>query len=119
MVPKPVSMELNLAPMVDVMMCLIIFFMLGSELMNAENRPLQLPWAVAAEEVEKKDLGQRVVINVRPKEDNPEEADYLVAGMEPQADGGLAMVERSMNVGELNNYLAKAANDTDNIKEKE
>src|SRR5690606_38234353 len=31
-IPKPANMTLNLAPMVDVMMCLIIFFLLGSRL---------------------------------------------------------------------------------------
>ena len=106
--PKPVSMELNLAPMVDVMMCLIIFFMLASELVDAENRELELPWAVSAREVEKKDLGRRVVINIRPSIDNPEEAEFLVAGMEVQ-DGNLKAVVRSMSITELNGYLAKKA----------
>lgn len=107
--PQPVRMELNLAPMVDVMMCLIIFFMLATTLVNAENRDLQLPWAVSALVVEKKDLGNRVVINIRPKADNPNEADYLVARMEPVGGGGLALVERSMTIVELNKVLADHA----------
>lgn len=106
--PKPVSMELNLAPMVDVMMCLIIFFMLASELVDAENRELKLPWAVSAQDVKKKDLGRRVVINIRPNIDNPEEADFVVSA--PEFRGGkFELVERSMNVPELNRYLANYA----------
>ncbi len=106
--PKPVSMELNLAPMVDVMMCLIIFFMLASELVDAENRELKLPWAVSAREVEKKDLGRRVVINIRPSENNPEEADFVVS-MTTFREGKLKLIERSMSITDLNNHLAKNA----------
>ena len=117
--PKPVSMELNLAPMVDVMMCLIIFFMLASELVDAENRPLKLPWAVSAQEVEKKDLGRRVVINIRPSIDNPDEADFVVSAPKFR-DGKLELIERSMNVRDLNDYLAdhaaKAADDNEELR---
>ncbi len=63
--PKPASMSLNLAPMVDVMMCLIIFFLLASALIDQENyKDLLLPWAAAAEEVKKSELGRRVTVNV-------------------------------------------------------
>lgn len=62
--PQPANMDLNLAPMVDVMMCLIIFFLLASKLVQAENYDLELPWAVAAQEVEKTELGNRITINV-------------------------------------------------------
>jgi biopolymer transport protein ExbD len=44
--PEPANLDLNLAPMVDVMMCLIIFFLLASKLVQAENYELELPWAV-------------------------------------------------------------------------
>ncbi|MBN2447607.1 MAG: biopolymer transporter ExbD, partial [Phycisphaerae bacterium] len=62
--PKPVSMTLNLAPMVDVMMCLIIFFLLASQLVDSENFEMKLPWAAAAETVAQSELGRRVTINV-------------------------------------------------------
>jgi biopolymer transport protein ExbD len=62
--PEPANLDLNLAPMVDVMMCLIIFFLLASKLVQAENYELELPWAVAAQEVEKTELGNRLTVNV-------------------------------------------------------
>lgn len=64
--PRPVNMTLNLAPMVDVMMCLIIFFLLASKLVTAERQPLELPVARTAEQFDPSGLKQRVVINVRP-----------------------------------------------------
>lgn len=76
--PKPVAMTLNLAPMVDVMMCLIIFFLLASKLVVAQHSPLNLPHARAAREVDAGQLGQRVVISVRPAADDPLRAEYVV-----------------------------------------
>src|SRR5947207_11389888 len=77
--PKAVRMELNLAPMVDVMMCLIIFFLLASKLADAENKPVKLAYAIAAKEVDRNDLGPRVTVNVRPKNDEGTEAEFVVA----------------------------------------
>lgn len=57
-------MSLNLAPMVDVMMCLIIFFMLASKMVERENSPVLLPAASTAQEADKRELGRRVVVNV-------------------------------------------------------
>lgn len=77
--PKPASMTLNLAPMVDVMMCLIIFFLLASKLVDAEHYPVDLPWAVAAKEVERQELGVRFTINVRrPANDSDDIAEFVV-----------------------------------------
>lgn len=106
--PKPVSMELNLAPMVDVMMCLIIFFMLASAMVSAENRPVNLPYAVAAQEVEKRDLGARVVINIRPSRDRPKESDFVVVRLEPQPDGGMQLVEKTLRADEVSTFLSGA-----------
>jgi len=57
-------MTLNLAPMVDVMMCLIIFFMLASKMVERENSVVALPSAAAAREADRRALGRRVVVNV-------------------------------------------------------
>jgi len=51
--------------MVDVTMCLLIFFMLTTEMVKSENSLIDLPLASAAKRVEKKDLGDRFVINIR------------------------------------------------------
>lgn len=107
--PKPVGMELNLAPMVDVMMCLIIFFLLASTLVNAENTPVKLPWAIAAREIDRKELGNRVVVNVHVNPNDPKEADYVVARLEPQAGGGLEIVEKSLTPKDIEEFLVTTA----------
>lgn len=81
--PKPANMDLNLAPMVDVMMCLIIFFLLASKLVSAENYELNLPWAQGAKQVDKSALGQRVTINVMRPSD-ADAAEYIVVEWDPQ-----------------------------------
>ncbi len=64
--PQTTSLDLNLAPMVDVIMCLLIFFMLATNLVQNENSAIDLPIAAAARDAEKQALGNRVVVNVRP-----------------------------------------------------
>jgi hypothetical protein len=77
--PKETTISLNLAPMVDVMMCLLIFFMLATKMVEQENSKIDLPLARAAKEVEKKELGNRFVINVRDAAlRGGEGVDYLV-----------------------------------------
>ncbi len=66
--PRPVSMTLNLAPMVDVMMCLIIFFLLGSRLVS-ESQPIDLAEARAAEKLARAEELTQVTINVTPARD--------------------------------------------------
>lgn len=103
--PKPVSMTLNLAPMVDVMMCLIIFFLLAAKMVAAEHYPVDLPWAVAAKEVEQSDLGARVTITVRRADGGDERAEYVVADWD-----GQAVVERVLWPDEIAGLLqARAA----------
>ena len=58
-------LSLNLAPMVDVMMCLLIFFMLAAKMVEQENSRIDLPMARAAKDAEKQALGNRLVINIR------------------------------------------------------
>jgi biopolymer transport protein ExbD len=98
-------MTLNLAPMVDVMMCLIIFFLLASKMVAAEHHPVELPWAVAAKEVDSGDLGNRVTITVRHVGDGAERAEYVVADWD-----GRQVIERSLQPGEIETLLqARAA----------
>jgi biopolymer transport protein ExbD len=108
--PKPAGMILNLAPMVDVMMCLIIFFLLASKLVDAQHRPLNLPYAKAATEIERGELGRRVVINVQARQDDPLRADYIV-----EAWDGTKITERRLEPDEIEEYLrtrAEAARST-------
>jgi biopolymer transport protein ExbD len=82
--PKATSMTLNLAPMVDVLMCLIIFFLLASKMVAAEHYPVALPWSIAAEKVERSDLGNCVTLTVRRANDADDAAEYVVADWDGQ-----------------------------------
>ncbi len=66
--PRATAISLNLAPMVDVIMCLLVFFMLATRMVQRENSQIDLPEATAAKEVEKRALGNRVVVNIRSSE---------------------------------------------------
>jgi biopolymer transport protein ExbD len=63
--PKATDVGLNLAPMVDVMMCLLVFFMLATKMVEQENSQIDLPVARAAQDMDKQQLGNRLVVNVR------------------------------------------------------
>lgn len=63
--PSATELGLNLAPMVDVMMCLLIFFMLATKMVEQENSRIDLPAARAAKEADKQALGSRFVVNIR------------------------------------------------------
>jgi biopolymer transport protein ExbD len=106
-------MTLNLAPMVDVMMCLIIFFLLASRLVDESHRPVALPTAEAARETDAEQAGSRVVLNIRPASReagtagaaggagiSTAEAEYVVADFD-----GSHIVERRLAVEELPTYL--------------
>lgn len=106
--PKPVRMTLNLAPMVDVMMCLIIFFLLASKMVAAEHHPVDLPWAIAARNVEANELGTRVTITVRRARGGDDQAEYVVVDW-----NGERVVERVLQPGEVDALLqARAARAT-------
>jgi len=103
--PKPVRMTLNLAPMVDVLMCLIIFFLLASKMVAAEHYAVDLPWAIAARNVEASDLGTRVTITVRRARGGDDQAEYVVADWD-----GTRIIERVLAPGDVEALLqARAA----------
>lgn len=97
--PRPVSIILNLAPMVDVMMCLIIFFLLASKIVDAEHRPVDLPYAVAARTIDRAELGAHLVINVR-RNAQTGAAEYVVVGWD-----GKNLTEKLLTVDDLQPYM--------------
>jgi biopolymer transport protein ExbD len=98
-------MTLNLAAMVDVMMCLIIFFLLASRLASAQYRGVDLPQAASAHEIERSEIGAKVVINVRPAADGVLDAEYVVQGWD-----GRRATERVLAADAVADYLhAKAS----------
>ncbi|QDV90542.1 biopolymer transport protein ExbD [Phycisphaerae bacterium RAS2] len=62
--PEPTALTLNLAPMVDVMMCLLIFFMLATKMVERENVRIDLPAAATAQDAASTEFGNRVVIGI-------------------------------------------------------
>jgi len=97
-------MTLNLAPMVDVMMCLIIFFLLAAKMVAAERHPIDLPWALSAREVDAGDLGARVTITVRPAAAQADQAEYVVADW-----NGEKIVDRLLLPEEIQTLLQSQA----------
>ncbi len=96
-------MTLNLAPMVDVMMCLIIFFLLASKMVSAQYR-IEPPWAVAAKEVEGSNLGNRVTITVGRSPQNENEPAYVVTDWD-----GKQIVDRILQPDELDGLIRTRA----------
>jgi biopolymer transport protein ExbD len=96
-------MALNLAPMVDVMMCLIIFFLLGSQMVDAERRPVQLPHAQSARDATAAESSRRVVVTVRRPPSAGAPAEYVVSGWD-----GQNIVERVLLPGEVDAYLQRS-----------
>ncbi len=99
--PRPASMTLNLAPMVDVMMCLIVFFLLASRLAGAQFHGVRLARSESAQDLAREPGRRATVINVRCV---GEEAEYVVNVWE-----GGRLAERSLPAVGLAEYLASSA----------
>lgn len=95
-------MSLNLAPLVDVMMCLIIFFLLASALVDVQAAAVNLPEAAAAEQIPEGEMRNRVVITVRP--DQAGGAEYLVRQWD-----GRKITESRLNPADLETLLTEHA----------
>lgn len=95
--PKATSMELNLAPMVDVIMCMLIFFMLATKLVQQESSRIDLPLALAAKDVELADLGARFVVNVQRAAGDSSAAEYLVREQPVKLDALISMLQSSVS----------------------
>jgi len=63
----PHKAHINVTPMIDLIMCLIIFFLLAAQLSNDEiDAGIQLPKIRQAKKVNLTTLGERVIVNVTP-----------------------------------------------------
>ncbi|MHC4927069.1 MAG: ExbD/TolR family protein [Planctomycetota bacterium] len=58
------DLDVNIAPLIDVILLLIIFFMTVSQITKTEAEPLNLPEAERAKDIEKEE-NKRVIITVR------------------------------------------------------
>jgi len=89
----PVDFDLNLAPLVDVMMCLIIFFMVTGKLAQRERVHVDLPRSSAARPEAATSPERRVIVNVADSRGIPE---YRVG-------------EKSLTVSDLGDRLNREA----------
>lgn len=65
-VPDETPIRVNLAPVVDVTMSLLIFFLLTTRMVERESSTrIDLPVARSARETDRQNLGDRFVVNVR------------------------------------------------------
>jgi biopolymer transport protein ExbD len=97
-------MSLNLAPLVDVMMCLIIFFLLASRLVQAQNRPLDLARATAARDAATDERAGQIVVNVRPAPNGQPPAELVIFGWD-----GARLREQVLAPTELPAFLEQRA----------
>ena len=67
--PPATKLTLNLAPMVDVMMCLLIFFMLATKMVEQEHTQVNLPIAPQAKDIEREKTAGRLIVNIRQTPD--------------------------------------------------
>lgn len=96
--------------MVDVMMCLIIFFLLASQLVAARHREVRLPFSRAASESERTVQGPKAVINVRPRPSDSGDSqangrvEYVVEDWD-----GQHVTERVLSADEIPAFLKRRA----------
>ena len=98
---KP-SLTFNMAPMIDVVFLLIIFFVLVSTFTSSEQIPMELPHPERSQAQMVK-LTERVIINVQLLDpDSPErsEVGYSIASNRPESLGSISerlMVQKRIN----------------------
>jgi len=69
--------EINMAPMIDMVFLLLIFFMVASQLASLERVPVKLP--VADESKVPEEVLDRQLITVRPADASGEEAEIFMS----------------------------------------
>ncbi|MCB9854614.1 MAG: biopolymer transporter ExbD [Phycisphaerales bacterium] len=68
--PDETPIRVNLAPVVDVTMSLLIFFLLTTRMVERESSTrIDLPVARSAQDTDRQDLGNRFVVNIRDARD--------------------------------------------------
>ena len=66
--PNVHGSEVNVTPLIDVIMCLIIFFMLVAKIgVNQGNKAMDLPFSYLGKKIE--DMGNTLTLNILPKGD--------------------------------------------------
>ncbi len=64
--PEETQIRVNLAPVVDVTMTLLVFFMLSTRMVERESSTqIDLPVARAAQDTDRQEMGNRFVVNVQ------------------------------------------------------
>lgn len=100
----PVVPQMNLTPLIDVVMQLIIFFMLVSHLASEEMVPMWVPRLDAAQ-TQAMEKSQRIVVSVAPESFSPQarEADPLLF---PGVPRGVQVGRQWFEAGDLDGITA-------------
>ena len=107
--PRTTPIRVNLAPMVDVTMCLLVFFMVTTKMVEMENSVIDLPLAKSAKDVDKQKLGKRFVVNVRDARlEGGKGARYLVQDKEIHLSEVIDRLQRERQVDPLVNCVIRA-----------
>jgi biopolymer transport protein ExbD len=96
--PEVHQVHINVTPMIDLIMCLIIFFLLAAQLSNDEvAAEVQLPKIRQVKEIEYDKLGPRITVNILPaKESKDQKTHYIVRGHEYNLDGLGTLIEKAV-----------------------
>lgn len=94
--PVETPIRVNLAPVVDVTMSLLIFFLLSTRMVERESSTrIDLPVARSARDTDRQELGNRFVVNVRD------------ARAEGGADVEYVVEEKKMSLNDVLNRLTE------------
>ncbi len=98
--------------MVDVSMCLLVFFLLATRMVERENSDIDLPLARSAKDADKQELGNRIVVNIRSETlEGGRTPSYLVQNEEISLSRLLARLETARRLDPKVNCVIRADRD--------
>jgi biopolymer transport protein ExbD len=106
--------HVNVTPLIDVIMCLIIFFLVAGKLAKDQNNQ-QIVIPKAHYSLEMADQEGRLPINVVPPKQEPE-AGGMDMGTNPDAVPEIWVRGKQIPIAELTAYLRKEKKETPNAK---
>ncbi len=94
--PPAHGSEVNVTPLIDVVMCLIVFFMLVAKIgvVSGVDPKIKIPESILGKTIE--ELGNNIVLNVRaPEESGDQELPVITVMQEGNALAEMPIVQRS------------------------
>jgi biopolymer transport protein ExbD len=81
-IPKIAEAGVNVTPLIDVVMCMIVFFMLAAKIGidTGIDRTINLPTSVVETDIKSLDMGNSLTLNIRPGAADQPEVTALLHG---------------------------------------